>query len=149
MPVSRHLENFFRARMDDGPEFGDVLHRPCCLFAARFHAYAASRRADLASAIHATDLSSGPRLMRPSHDGNHARVPANPVALFRLFLHQQGLDMTTPAGKAMCQMLTFRRVRAQHHPRARPRWPFAAQPRGFVVIVVNDARKLRSGWAHH
>ena len=87
--------------------------------------------------------------MRPSHDGITPGSQLTPSLYSRLFLHQQGLDMTTPAGKAMCQMLTFRRVRAQHHPRARPRWPFAAQPRGFVVIVVNDARKLRSGWAHH
>jgi DNA invertase Pin-like site-specific DNA recombinase len=34
-----------------------------------------------------------------------------------LFLHQQGLDTSTTAGKAMFQMLgVFRRVRARHHP---------------------------------
>ena len=36
-----------------------------------------------------------------------------------LFLHQQGLDTTTPSGRAMFRDVgRFRRVRAQHYPRA-------------------------------
>ena len=42
-----------------------------------------------------------------------------------LFLHQQGLDTTTPAGKAMFQMLG---VFAEfERSRARARWPTAGQ----------------------
>src|SRR3954452_18650813 len=47
-----------------------------------------------------------------------------------LFLHQQGLDTTTPAGKAMFQMMGLRRVRAQHHSGTRPCRPSASQERG-------------------
>ena len=38
-----------------------------------------------------------------------------------LYLHQQGIDTTTPAGKAMFSMWSVRRVRAIHYAGANPR----------------------------
>jgi DNA invertase Pin-like site-specific DNA recombinase len=53
-----------------------------------------------------------------------------------LFLHQQGLDTTTPAGKAMFQMMGV--VRARDDSRTSPRWACAGQERGQAARQAND-----------
>jgi DNA invertase Pin-like site-specific DNA recombinase len=48
-----------------------------------------------------------------------------------LYLHQQGLDTATPAGKAMFQMMAvFAEVRARHYCRASQGWPLAGREPG-------------------
>ena len=56
-----------------------------------------------------------------------------------LYLHQQGLDTRTPAGKAMFQMMgVFRRVRARDDPGTSPCWPGARQERGETARTATD-----------
>jgi DNA invertase Pin-like site-specific DNA recombinase len=71
-----------------------------------------------------------------------------------LFLHQQGLDTTTPAGKAMFQMMgvfaEFERAmiqervpRARHDPRTSPCWPGAGQERRKAARAASDRSRAR------
>ena len=59
-----------------------------------------------------------------------------------LFLHQQGLDTTTPAGKAMFQMFgRFCRIRAVDHSRARSRRASQGRERGQAARAASDSRR--------
>ena len=58
-----------------------------------------------------------------------------------LYLHQQGIDTTTPSGKAMFQMMgVFRRVRTLDDPRACHGRPGAGQGRGYATWSTRDRR---------
>ena len=57
-----------------------------------------------------------------------------------LFLRQQGLDTTTPAGKAMFQMMGVCRVRARHDCGTRPRRACEGQERGEASWSTSDSR---------
>jgi DNA invertase Pin-like site-specific DNA recombinase len=63
-----------------------------------------------------------------------------------LYLHVQGLDTTTPAGKAMFQMLgVFARVRAELDPRARDGWIGASPQAGHQEREAVRPTKDRCG----
>ena len=58
-----------------------------------------------------------------------------------LYLHQQGIDTTTPSGKAMFQMMgVFRRVRTRDDPRACHGWPGAGQGRRYATWSTGNRR---------
>lgn len=63
-----------------------------------------------------------------------------------LFLHQQGIDTTTPAGRALFQMLgVLERVRAQHHSGARSRRHCSRQGAGQTLRAAAHQRRDRAG----
>jgi DNA invertase Pin-like site-specific DNA recombinase len=55
-----------------------------------------------------------------------------------LYLHQQGIDTTTPSGKAMFQMMGVRRVRARDDPRTRAGRAEAHQGQGQEAGTSDD-----------